>query len=129
MEGFCKDIRSKDGHQGWCKECTNRWNLEHRSSLGAKEKEKNYRMIRKYGLTLGQVTKMLEAQDYRCYICGVRADEIEGDRKWLGVDHCHNSGGIRKMLCDKCNRGLGYFGDNPDVMRKAVDYLEEHGQK
>mgnify|MGYP000094078581 FL=1 len=65
---------------------------------------------------------MLEAQDYKCAICG-NEDEVEGRR--LAIDHCHSTGDVRGLLCGKCNRGLGLFYDNQELLNKAIQYLKQ----
>lgn len=62
---------------------------------------------------------MLLQQGGVCLICN-----DPGDRQALGVDHCHATGLVRGILCDKCNRGLGYFKDNPELLIAASIYLE-----
>lgn len=73
-----------------------------------------------YGITLEQYDTMLEAQNYKCAICG-NEDEVEGRR--LAIDHCHTSGKVRGLLCGKCNRGLGLFYDNKELLSNAIKYL------
>jgi hypothetical protein len=70
-----------------------------------------------YGLTLEDYEAMLEAQDYGCAICGG-----QGSRR-LVVDHCHATERVRGLLCDKCNIGLGWFRDDPELMDRAIGYL------
>jgi hypothetical protein len=70
---------------------------------------------RQYGITLAEYEEMLKAQDYKCAICG-NEDEVEGRR--LAIDHCHTKGNVRGLLCGKCNRGLGLFYDNLDLLEK-----------
>ena len=62
---------------------------------------------------------MHDAQGGLCAICGRKQPE-----KWLAVDHDHETGVIRGLLCSRCNSGLGQFKDNPDRLRLAADYLE-----
>lgn len=77
----------------------------------------------KYGITLDSYEEMLEKQDRKCYICG---NEANYNGKPLYVDHCHDSGKVRKLLCQHCNSGLGMFRDNPELLIKAADYVKEH---
>jgi len=66
---------------------------------------------------------MVDDQDGVCAICG----EPPGGRwKKLHVDHDHETGRVRALLCVSCNRALGWFRDNPEILRKAIVYLEEH---
>jgi hypothetical protein len=73
----------------------------------------------KYGMTVEQYAAMDEAQGGKCAICG-------GDGP-LTVDHCHRTTQIRSLLCDAYNKGLGHFRDNPELLRKAAEYLELAG--
>lgn len=78
---------------------------------------------RQYGITLDQYEQKLKEQDFKCAICGNK-DEVEGRR--LAIDHCHNSGEVRGLLCGKCNRGLGLFYDNKDLLQNAIQYLNKY---
>jgi len=88
------------------------------------------RNIKQYGITLDEYHDMLERQNYACKICG-RNDKTY--RKRLSIDHDHNcctgikSCGkcIRGLLCHHCNAGLGNFGDNIDLLKKAMEYLKQ----
>jgi hypothetical protein len=84
------------------------------------------RLVAKYHYAKGasntatyQVDAMLESQGGKCAICGA----TEG-YNFPAVDHCHSTGKIRGILCDRCNRGLGFFKDNVAILRAAADYLE-----
>jgi len=83
--------------------------------------EKRDLIIRnQYGITLEQYNTMLKAQNYKCAICG-NEDEVEGRK--LAIDHCHTTGKVRGLLCGKCNRGLGLFYDNQELLSNAIKYL------
>jgi transcription elongation factor Elf1 len=74
-----------------------------------------------YGITLKQYELMLDKQKFKCAICG-KHDEVEGRR--LAIDHCHTTGKVRGLLCGKCNRGLGLFYDNEELLQNAIKYLK-----
>ena len=80
---------------------------------------------KKYNLTEAEFDQMLSVQNRRCAICGRSKPEV----KRMVVDHCHATGVVRKILCDACNRGLGFFGDNPVRIEAAISYLERWKKK
>lgn len=77
---------------------------------------KNLVLKRLYGITLAEFNEMVTDQGGRCAICGV-------DPPRLVVDHDHESGVVRGLLCDSCNNGLGRFRDDPDALMAAAAYL------
>ena len=83
------------------------------------------RHFKKYGLTYSEVLEMREKQNNLCLICDepgfMMNDRVKSP---LNVDHDHETGKVRGLLCHNCNRGLGLFADNPGRLRKAADYLE-----
>jgi hypothetical protein len=76
--------------------------------------------LRKYGITKAQYEEMLIAQHGVCAICGASPG-----RRILDVDHCHNSKTVRGLLCEQCNKGVGHFQDNPELLEAAAKYLKE----
>ena len=74
----------------------------------------------KYGLEPDKKTAMLAEQGGCCAICGYQFGQEVGD---MHVDHDHLNGEVRGLLCDLCNRGLGYFKDNPNRLTAASFYL------
>jgi hypothetical protein len=85
---------------------------------------KDLHLQRKYGIDIEQYEKLLEQQNGKCAICG--RDEQSTRYKKLAVDHCHDTGEIRGLLCSHCNRGIGLLGDNPDTLESAITYLKNH---
>ena len=75
----------------------------------------------KYGLTLDDYDALLQSQNGVCGICGT--DQPGGRWNRFAVDHCHETGKVRGLLCDSCNHCLGRFGDNLDGVMRAVRYL------
>lgn len=91
---------------------------------------RRYDLQKNYGLTVEQWQELFDAQEGRCGICGRHEDEVlwaEG-RRGLVVDHCHETGRVRGLLCNGCNRGLGYLGDDLDRVRAAEAWLQVGGQ-
>lgn len=151
---FWRDRRKKDGRQLYCKPCisarneTNRQRRIREAALAteklcpscketkpAAEFYKNRGTVtgltvyckvcwghkqrqEKYGLSPQAYEAMVADQEGRCACCGREES--------LVVDHCHTSGAVRALLCGHCNRGIGHFFDNPDLMRQAIMYLEAH---
>lgn len=79
-------------------------------------------ILRRYGVTEEWYDDQLARQGGGCWICG--ATESGNGKPRLSIDHDHETGLVRGLLCAWCNRGIGYFGDNPDQMRRAIAYLE-----
>lgn len=79
---------------------------------------RNTKYMRQYGITLMDYEAMLESQSGGCAICG-GTEKIN-----LAVDHCHETGKIRGLLCSKCNLLLGRANDDPTILANAIKYLE-----
>jgi hypothetical protein len=78
--------------------------------------------VKSYGLTAKEYLSMKKEQGSRCKICG--KSEYENGKK-LAIDHCHKTKTVRGLLCDKCNRGIGFLEDNTEIMQNAINYLNE----
>lgn len=90
-----------------------------------KDNPEAYRSIimkHRYGITLKEYNKLLISQNNVCAICK-NGETLKG-RTNLSVDHCHNSSKVRGLLCDSCNKGLGFFEDSPELLNNALDYLK-----
>lgn len=83
---------------------------------------RNVMLKNNYGITLEQYREMYVAQQGKCAIC----EDERPDHGKLGlvVDHCHTHGHVRKLLCPLCNKGLGQFKDDVQLLAKAIDYLK-----
>lgn len=82
-------------------------------------------VLKKYGLTEFAYRKMFEAQGGLCAICGLQETSTHKGRvRLLSVDHCHFSGKVRSLLCNRCNQTLGRAEDNPQLLRRMAEYLE-----
>ena len=99
----------------------------------AKSKHKRHRTWTKhhykkyYGITYEEYVDIFNKQEGKCAICDVTMDllgKVYNEKACM--DHCHTTGKIREVLCNRCNWGLGKFMDSPDLLRKAASYLEKH---
>lgn len=79
--------------------------------------------LKRFNLTPATYQARLDAQGGVCRICGQKPSCGNGRR--LNVDHCHKTGALRGLLCLYCNSGIGYFKDDPEILRAAIRYLEE----
>lgn len=85
---------------------------------------KNLRLLSRYGITLEEYENLFIVQHGCCAICRVRKPAHE-----FKVDHCHETGKVRGLLCLNCNVLLGHAKDNPRILLDAVKYLnKEHSE-
>lgn len=146
LEEFSK---SEDrGHQHWCKRCVNDYSKSRYNALAVKrpsekkcadcgvEKpasafasgncrdglksacnicERWRRLKNVYGLERAQFESMFALYEGKCWICR--------RRQATAVDHCHETGRVRGLLCHICNTGLGKFDDSPESLSRAIAYL------
>lgn len=122
---YCKENKKVDEFNKYqlktkylkCKNCESKMN-------------RHYYILNKYKLTQDEYEKLLKEQNYVCKICGQHETaKLNGIIKKLAVDHCHTAEKngvlkIRGLLCHTCNQGLGAFKDDPDYLKKAIEYLE-----
>lgn len=79
------------------------------------------KLMKRYGLTVEQYNQMFAEQGGVCAICGQQ--EVHEYRRRLSVDHNHETGEVRGLLCHACNTGLGKFGESAERLQRAVNYL------
>jgi hypothetical protein len=79
---------------------------------------RNRRLRSNYGLSIEGYDALLARQGGACAICRKQPAQR------LCVDHCHTTKRVRRLLCRRCNLGIGYFGDDPRLLRVAAAYLE-----
>ncbi len=103
-----------------CKPCHQEYK---RQSPTTPRNRKAEKLQLRYGLTYDQWEEMRQAEDFRCMICGISEDEIG---KKLDVDHCHDSGRVRGVLCNPCNVILGLARDRINLLESAAKYLKEN---
>jgi hypothetical protein len=101
-EYFPLHNKVKSGFDSWCKSCRATYRSETRRGI--------YR-----NMISDEALKNIIETIKECVICGAEED--------LVVDHCHKTNVIRGMLCNHCNKGLGHFRDNPDLLEFARIYI------
>jgi hypothetical protein len=77
-------------------------------------------------MSIQEYNYLLKKQNYKCLICHSKQKDL---LQKLSVDHNHKNGKIRGLLCDRCNRGLGYFKDNLVNLTSAINYLKKNETK
>jgi hypothetical protein len=95
-----------------------------RATENGKRKKKNSALVARYGISIERFEELLEQQGFKCGICDSKLDA----GFFTAVDHCHETGLIRGILCSRCNTALGGFRDNPEILRRAIEYVERKGK-
>lgn len=119
-----------DGKSYRCKLCDNaarqKYHLKHRAIVRNKRREGRLKCL--YKITQADYLAILKAQNSSCAICGKHYtdNKVSDSVDFLSVDHCHDTGGIRGLLCNQCNRALGMFRDSQDLLYKAYKYIKEY---
>lgn len=75
-----------------------------------------------YGIGLEDYKAMYVSQNGKCAICDTHCPDH--GKMGLVVDHCHKKGHVRKLLCTHCNKGIGQFKENTEILLKAIEYLK-----
>jgi len=118
---FSTDQAKMDKLCGMCQACNqkrcNKWYSEN------KLRQKNNRLKQSYGVTLEEYNRILGAQAGVCAICKLPPSGAYKSAMSLNIDHCHTTGKIRGLLCNKCNSGIGFFQESVELTAKATEYL------
>lgn len=125
---FSKTSRATDGRLSRCKACCTASLREYRSA----HPEKYYttsridHLKRQYDMSMKDYDVMLSKQGGVCAICGKKEEDnaTGSSHKVLYIDHDHKTGKVRGLLCNHCNRGLGFLQDDSSILRSAIEYIE-----
>ena len=123
---FSPDKRKKNGLQARCKICTNKWQKEN------PEYGQRWFFQKKYGITIDQFQQMLLTQNGVCACCNLpewRTDKRTGKLRALCVDHDHETGRVRALLCDDCNVAVGRIKEEPSRAMLLYKYLQEQANQ
>lgn len=101
------------------RERVRKWGRENKERLRAHQYF--YLVKRLYGIDKTIYQAMLDQQGGVCAIC--KQPEYKIGKRYLSVDHSHDTGLVRGLLCDSCNNLLGRANDDPKILRSAIEYL------
>lgn len=118
---FGKNESSYDKLQAYCRK--HHYQRSHENRVARYGNPKDYRLRYRHGITLEIFEQMLEEQNHKCAACQ-RYPAKNLKNPWH-VDHDHETGKVRGILCHQCNSGLGNFNDDPEVLQRALDYLRK----
>ena len=111
-----------DENKSRVKEYNKQYRDKNRSEKWLRDKI-DYQLRKTYGITLDEYDEMLEQQGGVCRLCGSDTPSKRTGRFF--VDHCHDTGKVRGLLCMRCNSAIGFLNDDPELLRKAIEYLEQ----
>tara|TARA_X000001388_G_C2154171_1_gene93595 strand:+ start:156 stop:575 length:420 start_codon:yes stop_codon:yes gene_type:complete len=114
-----KTDKNPDNRHYVCKTCTKTRLKDNHDP----EKYRRQHLKRVYGITPEEYAERLEVQDGRCACCGTATPG--GKHNMFVVDHCHNGGEVRGLLCHNCNTALGLIRDNSETLAKMISYLAD----
>ena len=120
---FWKNKAMTDGFQCWCKDC---WKVITTARRNGPNREvelrqrRNRHIVNKYGITIDEYESILNEQGGVCAIC---KQKNPTKIREMALDHNHDTGQVRGILCENCNRGLGLFKENQEYLNSAIEYL------
>jgi hypothetical protein len=128
LDQFGKRRKNKSWARSYCKTCQNKETKDWIRKNPEKHKQLRKRAIANRrenvaGWSEAQYQHALKTQEGRCALCGTHEIFL---KKALNADHCHVTGAKRGLLCDRCNSGIGFLQDDPEILRKAAAYLEKY---
>ncbi|MGR6923085.1 endonuclease VII domain-containing protein [[Actinomadura] parvosata] len=111
-----------------CDEMSRKWAKDNAERV--RENRRRMTLFRTYGLMPHEYLLLLEQQGGVCAICRQGEPRQPGRTRalfWLAVDHCHKTGAVRGLLCQKCNSAIGLLNDDPELLLRANSYLKREG--
>lgn len=109
--------RKRDDVQGYCKSC----DLKRQRTAERKQQHRRAKTLRQYGVTEEQYQALYKKQNGKCALCGNPETDARHGR--LSIDHNHETGEIRGLLCGRCNMAIGLLRDDPVLARRVAAYL------
>lgn len=124
LQYFGKDAHKAKGISSWCKLCKKTWRAEWRKNNPTEAKNRDFRsdLKKHYGITPEQYYEMFDKQKGLCACCGQSHEKF---KRRFHVDHDHQTGQVRGLLCTECNPGIGYFQESIPRLEMAIAYLKK----
>lgn len=122
VETIPQDIRRKRYKQFHYAQDKPNYIARNKARVVSPEEARFYNLKYNYGLTFEQYQYMYKAQNGCCDICG-RAEHLTVTGR-LHIDHDHETGKVRGLLCMGCNTGIGHLKDDVEILKNAINYLE-----
>ena len=116
---YWADNSKKDGLKYRCKDCERKRTRNNRHYIENKDLYRDRAIKSLYGISLVEYIELAKSQEYKCYICKLDCSE----RKFC-LDHNHETGKIRKFLCNKCNMLVGVVEDD-ELLLAVTKYIKE----
>lgn len=122
---YAKSSAKRNGLQSYCRACATTRRKDSAPTKYNAELDRWRQMKYKYGLTQEGFLSLWDSQGGCCAVCASQLSRTE--KRGVNVDHNHETGEVRGLLCETCNTGLGLLKDSVDVLEAAITYLKTKG--
>ena len=140
-------LNKAGNYSAWCYECDNilaknRYasDPEYRAAQlaknkiryfqeGGKQRKRERQLKKSFGLTIDDYNKKLQTQDGLCAICKKPESSLNAHSSGilpLAIDHDHQTGKVRDLLCSRCNQALGLLREDVEIAKNLVTYIQKH---
>jgi len=132
---FSPNPEARSGLHAYCKACNctlTKESAAKRDPELRKTTSRKFHLKKKYGLSLEEYQQMWEEQGGVCKVCGRpegRVTNPEGKVSSLSVDHNHETGEVRGLLCHACNTALGQLNEDPAIIQNLLGYLAYYAER
>lgn len=139
--GLANNNKNGDGRAAYCLNCSSTLTEREKTAIVTRlwrkrnqekhdKMHKNYSLQKTYGISVDKYNEMLQRQNSVCTVCGEPSTIMRknGRIHSLCVDHNHETGEIRGLLCHTCNTLLGHIETNPQRIKLLEFYLESHSK-
>lgn len=129
LEDFYRNRRKKDGKNSYCKPCSLAAKRDHwKKAEDTRARSYETHLLNRYGMTPEDYHALRESQEGCCVVCGcdprVEFAHLHEKVQRLQVEHSHQTGNLRGLVCQRCNKHVYWAGENLELVRRILDYLE-----